>query len=263
MVYETIVYERKDKITYITLNRPRLLNALNDTMGRELVEAFRQFDVDEEAEVAILSGNGRAFCSGADVKQRQLRPREELVRLGGPAGAVKNPGGFLGLGETVNWKPVIAAVHGYALGGGLAFTLDCDLVVAAEDTKFQIKEVGRGLEGTSYWARAWLLGGGKFANEIALTGRFFSAQEAYAVGIVNRVVPLEQLMTEAERLASEILANPSLSVRANVMVSRRYMQQMTKEAQVYQQLLKLYLTEDFHESALAFIEKRQPHFKGR
>ncbi len=262
MTYETILYERKGRIAYITLNRPQILNAINDKLNQETADALREFDSDEEAWVAILSGKGRAFSSGADVKQRQLRPREELVRLGGPAGA-KIPGGTLGLGQTVNWKPVIAAVHGYALGAGLGFATACDLIVAAEDTKFQIREVERGLGGSSHWAYAWFFGGGRFANDIALTGRFFSAQEAYQLGMVNRVVPAEQLMTEAESLAGEIMANPPLSVRCNVRISRWYANRMIEEVRWQSRATNLHLTEDFHESALAFVEKRQAVFKGK
>jgi enoyl-CoA hydratase/carnithine racemase len=113
--YETILYEKKDRIAHITLNRPRILNAYNDTMGDELLQAHRDFDQDDTLHVLIISGAGRAFCSGADVKQRQLRPLEEMKRIGGPAGGIKPAGGLLGIGQTVNWKPIIAAVHGYAL----------------------------------------------------------------------------------------------------------------------------------------------------
>ena len=262
MAYEWILYEQKGRITYITLNRPQLLNAVNDAMHQELVDALREFDADEDAWIAILSGKGRCFSSGADVKQRQLRPREELVRLGGPSG-VKPAGGPLGLGQTVNWKPVIAAVHGYVLGISFAFMMGCDLVVAAEDTYLQIREVQRGLGGASHWAATWFWGGGKFANDIALTGRQFSAEEAHALGIINRVVPPEQLMAEAERLADEVLANPPLAVRGNVRVSRMYVQRMTEDAAILSGALRLYLTEDFQESARAFLEKRQAVFKGK
>ncbi len=262
MGYETILYEKKGKIVYITLNRPKILNAVNDMMNQELVDAFGTFDRDTESEVAIFSGKGRCFSSGADVKQRQLRPREELIRLGGPAG-VRPPGGPLGLGQTVNWKPVIAAVHGYVLGISFSFTMDCDLCVAAEDTKFQIREVQRGLGAPEHWVSTWFWGGARFANEVALTGRFFSAQEAYQFGIVNRVVPYNRLIAEAEKLANEIMANPPLAVRCNVRVSRWYKHRMSEEAAMYGQALKLYLTEDFHESALAFIEKRPAVFKGK
>ncbi len=97
MSYETIVYEKKDRIAYITLNRPRILNAYNDTMGDELLLAHRDFDQDDELHVLIISGAGRAFCSGADVKQRQLRPLDEMKRIGGPAGGMQPAGGPLPL----------------------------------------------------------------------------------------------------------------------------------------------------------------------
>ena len=115
MAYDTILYEKKSKIAHITLNRPQILNAYNDTMGDELLDAHREFDQDDDLHVLIISGAGRAFCSGADVKQRQLRPLDEMKRLGGPAGGIKPAGGLLGLGQTVNWKPVIASSSHFAV----------------------------------------------------------------------------------------------------------------------------------------------------
>lgn len=263
MTYQTILYERKDKIVYITLNRPEILNAVNDKMMHELVDAVHQFDADEEARVAILSGAGRCFSSGADVKQRQLRPREEMVRLGGPGGAVRAPGGGMGLGETVNWKPVIAAVHSYVIGAAFGLAMDCDLIIAAEGTKFQIREVQRGLGGAQHWVSGYFWGGARLATEMVLTGRFLMAEEALRLGMVNRVVPADQLMAEAEGIADEILANPPLSVRCNVRMSRWFVREMRRVAEMYQQGVKLYLTEDFSESAKAFIEKRKPIFKAK
>src|SRR5881628_2472075 len=125
--FETVRYEPKGAICHIDLNRPEKLNAANDQLVEEVNDALFEFDADPELKVAIVSGAGRAFCSGADVKQRQLRTREELRRLGGPAGRRSRE---LGLVDTVNWKPVIAAVHGYALGLGYMLTMTCDLVVA-------------------------------------------------------------------------------------------------------------------------------------
>jgi enoyl-CoA hydratase/carnithine racemase len=263
MAYETILYEKKGRMAHITLNRPRILNAYNDTMGDELLQAHREFDQDDALHVLIISGAGRAFCSGADVKQRQLRPIEEMKRIGGPAGGIRPAGGLLGMGQTVNWKPVIAAVHGYALGIGFGLAMACDVIVAAAGTQFQIREVQRGIAGAQHWATTWFWGGGRFATEIALTGRYFSAEEAHQFGIVNRVVPPEQVVAEAERLAEEIMTNPPLSVRANVRVSRWFARRMEEECTFYTGGLRLHLTEDFRESAQAFVEKRPPKFKGR
>ncbi|MGH2586760.1 MAG: enoyl-CoA hydratase/isomerase family protein, partial [Dehalococcoidia bacterium] len=245
---------------YITLNRPDKLNAANDTMVEELDDAFFEFDADEALQVAILRGAGRAFCSGADVRQRQLRTREELRRLGGPAGRGAKGDG---LSDTVNWKPVIAAVHGYALGLGYGLVGRADLVVAAEGTRFQIREVQRGIAGTQHWVSTWFWTGSRFANEIALTGRMFTAEEALQHGMINRVVSADGLLGAAEDLAGQIIENPPLSVRANVRMIRWFSNEMQRQSRLYTQALALHLTEDFHESAAAFMEKRKPVFKGR
>lgn len=263
MAYETILYEKKGRVVYVTLNRPEKLNAISDQLSDELIYAGREFDADPDAWVAILSGAGRAFSSGADVRQRQLRPMEELQRLGGPGGGLRDAGGSMGLGRTVNWKPVIAAVHGYVIGAGLGLAMSCDLVVAAHGTKLQIREVQRGLGGATHWASIHFWGGGRFANELAMTGRMFDAEEALHHGIVNRVVLEDRLMAEAEQMAEEIMANPPLSVRSNVRVIRTRVRQVTHETAVMTGGEKLALTEDFRESAQAFIEKRPPVFKGR
>lgn len=204
--FETILYEKKGKIVYVTLNRPQILNALNDTMAKELNDAWFEFDADPEAQVAILSGSGRAFCSGADVKQRQLRSREELIRLGGPAGRGTSGGG---LGQTVNWKPVIGAVHGYAYGAGYHMAMGCDLLVVAAGTQLQFTELRRGISGASGWVMTWFMTGDRFANEVAITGRAVSAEEAHEHGMVNRVVPPDQIMSTAEELAEEIMKEPT------------------------------------------------------
>jgi len=258
--FETVLYEKKGPLCRITLNRPRKLNAANDQLVEEVNDALFEFDADPELHVAIIAGAGRAFCSGADVQQRQLRSPEEMRRLGGPAGRRSRENG---LADTVNWKPVIAAVHGYALGLGYSLAQSCDLVVAAEGTKFQIREVQRGLASGQHWVATWFWTGSRFANEVALTGRMFTAEEAFQHGMVNRVVTEAELMATAEKLAGEIIENPPLAVRANVRVMRWFVNEMQRQSRFYSQGRALHLTEDFRESATAFVEKRKPVFKGR
>jgi len=258
--FQTVLYDKKGPICYITLNRPEKLNAATDQLVEDVNDALFEFDADPDLHVAILSGAGRAFCSGADVQQRQLRTPEEMRRLGGPAGRRSRDNN---LGEAINWKPVIAAVHGYALGLGYSLSQSCDLVVAAEGTKFQIREVQRGLGGAQHWVATWFWTGSRFANEVALTGRMFDAEEALQHGMLNRVVPQAQLMAAAEALAAEILNNPPLAVRANVRVMRWFVNEMQRQSKMYTQGRGLHLTEDFRESAKAFVEKRKPAFKGR
>lgn len=257
-----VEYACSDRVATITLNRPDKLNAVSDEVVRQLAEALRRFDLDPEAEVAILNGRGRAFCSGADVRQRQLRSREEFQKLGGPQGWGTNSADLLT--HAVNWKPVICAVHGYVLGLGLGLMLESDLIVAAEGTRMQLTETPRGLGASRYWALFQYRAAGAFGDEIALTGRFFTAEEAFKAGIINRLAPEGKHLDVARELAQQVAKNPPLSVRTTVRTRRWYMQRLTREAQFIAEPFKLYLSEDFQEAARAFAEKRQPGpFKGR
>ncbi len=259
---ELVLYECRDKIATITLNRPEKLNAVSDEVVAQLSEALRRFDIDPEAEVAILNGRGRAFSSGADVHQRQLRSRDEFERLGGPQGWGTNSADLLT--RAVNWKPVITAVHGFVLGLALGLTLESDLIVAEEGTRFQLTETSRGLGASRYWALFHFRGAGAFGDEIALTGRFFTAEEAFKGGVVSRLAPPGKHLEVARELAAQLAKNPPLSVRSTVRTRRWYMERLTREAQFMAAPYKLYLTEDFQEAARAFAEKRAPRgFKGR
>jgi len=257
-----VEYSCADKIATITLNRPDKLNAVSDEVVAQLAEALRRFDLDAEAEVAILCGKGRAFSSGADVRQRQLRSREEFERLGGPQGWGTNSADLLT--RSVNWKPVIAAAHGYVLGLSVGIVLECDLIVAEEGTRFQITETSRGLGAGKYWALMHYRGGGAFTMEAALTGRFFTAEEAFKANLINRVAPKGKYLEVARELAEEVLKNPPLSVRSTVRMRRYFMDRLGREAMFMAAPEKLYLSEDFQEAARAFAEKRKPNrFKGR
>ncbi|MSO76205.1 MAG: enoyl-CoA hydratase/isomerase family protein [Alphaproteobacteria bacterium] len=259
---ELVDYALKDHIVTLTLKRPEKLNAFSDELVMALGAALRRFDADGEALVAIIQGSGRAFSSGADVHQRQLRSRAEFERLGGPQGFGANSGDLLT--HSVNWKPVIAAPHGYVMGLAVGIVLECDLIVAEAGTQFQITETPRGLGAAKYWGLFDFRGAGAFGTEMALTGRFFTAEEALAAGVINRVAPKGKTLDTARELAEAVAANPPLSVRATVRARRWYMDRLGRELTMQSAPLKLYLSEDFQEAARAFAEKRKPaRFKGR
>jgi enoyl-CoA hydratase/carnithine racemase len=257
-----VEYTCEDHVATLTLNRPEKLNAFSDELVVALNDALRRFDADADAYVAILCGRGRAFSSGADVHQRQLRKREEFERLGGPQGFGAHSGDLFT--KSVNWKPVIAAPHGYVLGLAVGIVLESDLIVAEAGTKFQITETPRGLGGAKYWGLMHFRGAGAFATEVALTGRFFTAEEALAAGLINRVSAPGTHLDAARDLARAVCQNPPLSVRATVRSRRWYLDQLGREIAMQTAPLKLYLSEDFQEAARAFAEKRKPGpFKGR
>ena len=259
---ELMEYQRDGAIVTIRFNRPDKLNAFSDDMVRALTEALQRFDTDPAANVAVLCGNGRAFSSGADVQQRQLRPKEELERLGGPEGTGARIGDILT--RAVNWKPVIAAPHGFVLGLAVGIVLESDLIVAEEGTRFQITETSRGIGGAKYWGLMHFRNGGAFGNEVALTGRWFTAEEAHAAGVIDRLAPAGKTLEVAYELADQLNRNPPLSVRATVRSRRWYMAKQSEEIHMQTAPLRLHLTDDFREAASAFVEKRDPRpFQGR
>lgn len=255
-----VTYERENQIGYITLNRPEKLNAVSDEMSLALCDALYAFYDDQEAMIAILSGNGRAFCSGADVKQRQLRPKEELQKLGGPSareGNIRHP--FF---KPPHAKPIIAAMHGYVYGVGLRIALYCDMTVASKDTKFQVTEIARGIDGIPFWMMLTQRGAGVFADDVCFTGRTWTAEEAYRANLLTRLAEPGEQMVAAKALAEQVLNNPPLAVRAIVEARRSELEQIDAKAYAMRPRT-LHLSEDFRESALAFVEKRKPVYKGR
>jgi enoyl-CoA hydratase/carnithine racemase len=253
--HDLVIYRCSGGIAEIVLNRPDKLNAISDDVALSLRHALEQFDDDPDAYVGILYGLGRAFCSGADVKQRQLRSDEEMRRLGGPQGRGPKTADML-FGMT-NWKPVISAVHGYAVGAGLRLALETELIVAEEGAKFQVTETSRGVDGSIFWRLMSKGGATAFADEVSLTGRFWTAEEGAQAGLISRVTDKGTYLEEARSLAGAIMANPPLAVRQIVRVRRAEMQSM-ELAYSLSEARDLHLSADFRESARAFAERRAP-----
>lgn len=259
---DLVEYERTGGVVVLRLNRPEKLNAFSDEMVVALGDALRRFDADGDANVGVLCGKGRAFSSGADVNQRQLRPREELERMGGPQAHGARAGDLFT--HSVNWKPVITAVHGYVLGLAVGLMLDSDLTVAEAGTQMQITEVSRGLGGARYWATMQFANAAAFGTELALTGRYFTAEEAFEHGLINRVAEPGATLDVALELAHQVDSNPPLSVRSAVRTRRWKLKRIMEEADMQQSSLKLYLSEDFNEAARARADRRDPNpFQGR
>jgi enoyl-CoA hydratase/carnithine racemase len=254
MPYEAVEYRREGRICYITLNRPHVLNAANFQLLNDLRDALQEFDRDEDAWVAILSGAGRAFCAGFDVKE---------VFASHEPGTDFFPGEAVSFTRTDNWKPVIAAVHGYAMGYGMILANECDLIVAAEDAQFALSEPKRGsFAGPSvhrliYWMPS------KVATEMILTGDPIDAHTAHRLGLVNRVVPNDELIDAARALAEQLLAAAPLSVREGVRVTRLGAEKALEQLEEWVHYRRVDHTEDFKEATQAFLEKRAPHWSAQ
>ena len=199
MPYETVEYLRKGKIAYITLNRPASLNAVNRQLEADLRAAFNRYDLDNRAWVSILSGSGSSFCSGADIKERFIGMTNDETNRWSMAGG---PDGFLS--RCANWKPVIAAVHGYALGWGMSIALECDLIAASEEALFGITETKRSFTAGRVWGKAHTFMPSKVTTDLLLSGEPMSASVLFRMGLINRIVPADQHLKAAERVGQKV-----------------------------------------------------------
>jgi enoyl-CoA hydratase/carnithine racemase len=250
-------YNKEGKIAIFTLNRTEALNAVDPETAMELSQAFHDFEMDESMLVGIITGAGKAFSIGADVETM-------LPNLKKLAGQESGP---LNLANALNsCKPLIAAINGAALGGGLEIALACDLRIAAENAIFAMPEITLGLipgwGGTQRLPR--MIPVAK-AAELLLTGKPISAQEAYRIGLVNRVVPRAELMSAARQTAELICKRAPLAVRAAKQAMIQGIDYSLEDGLTLERKLNDFLvnTEDFDEGCKANVEKRQPVFKGK
>ncbi|MCB1884856.1 MAG: enoyl-CoA hydratase [Geminicoccaceae bacterium] len=257
MAYETILVEKRDSVGLITLNRPKALNALNAKLIEELNRALDAMEADDEVAAVVLTGSERAFAAGADIKEMLEKGYAEAVRSDFIA-----PWGRIA-GRT---KPTIAAVAGYALGGGCELAMMCDILIAADNAKFGQPEINLGIipgaGGTQRLTRA--VGKAK-AMEMVLTGRMMDAEEAERAGLVARIVPTAEVVDEAVKVGHAIAAKSPLIVRmAKEAVDVAFETTLAEGVRFERRAFyATFATEDHVEGMSAFSEKRSPHFQNR
>lgn len=255
MSEQPVLTEIADGILTITLNRPAAKNAANKALAEGVAAAIDELESNPELRVAILTGAGGTFCSGMDLK----------AFVTGELPVVEGRG-FAGICEYSGKKPLIAAVEGYALAGGFEVAISCDLIVAADDSKFGIPEVKRGLAaGAGGLAKLPKQIPSRIAKELALTGDFISAQRAYDLGLINQVVASGTALQAARELAQKIAANGPLAVAASKQVVDQAQDWNNDEMFAKQGVIiqPIFTSEDAIEGATAFAEKRAPQWKGR
>jgi E-phenylitaconyl-CoA hydratase len=257
-----VLYEKRGRTVVVTLNRPEAMNAINDDVRREFLASMLRFRDDDEARTAIVTGAGdKAFSAGADLKEMSERQHTEGARLmdWSLTAAVL-------MRQMELWKPVIAAVNGFCLAGGLEIALACDIRLASENASFALTEVTRGIipgnGGTQLLPRTVPLGA---ALEMLLSGERIDAAEAYRIGLVNRVVPPVELMPAAERLAQRINESAPISVRLVKELALKGLDLPLMDGLRMESMFYAFVqtTEDAKEGPLAFAEKREAEYKGR
>ncbi|HYL49584.1 MAG TPA: enoyl-CoA hydratase [Stellaceae bacterium] len=257
MSFENILVETRGAVGLVTLNRPQALNALCDALIRELGQALDAFEADDAIGAIVLTGSDKAFAAGADIKEMQNRSFTDVYL-----------GDFVKSWERVTLcrKPVIAAVAGYALGGGCELAMMCDTILCADSAKFGQPEINLGITpGAGDTQRLTRFVGKAKAMDMILTGRMMDAAEAERSGLVSRVVPAAKLVDEAVKMAAQIatLSRPSV-LMAKETINRAYETTLAEGVRFERRLFHaLFATADQKEGMLAFAEKRKPNFRNR
>lgn len=257
MAYETIKTDVTDKVGVITLNRPKALNALSTLMMEEVVTAAQDMEADAKVGCIVITGSAKAFAAGADIKEMQ--PLSYTDALGQDFFA-----GWDGLTRVK--KPVIAAVAGYALGGGCELAMMCDFIIAADNAKFGQPEITLGvMPGMGGSQRLTRFVGKSKAMDMCLTGRMMDAKEAESCGLVSRIVPANDLIEEALEAGRKIANFSKPSVQLTKAAVNRAFETTLQEGVLFERRLfhSLFATEDQDEGMNAFIEKREPQFKDK
>ncbi len=259
MELKTVIYEKKENVAWITLNRPDVLNAQNNQLRPDVMAALDEARLDDDVYIIVLTGAGRAFSAGADIS--------EFLKMH-PVDCVKDFHGVRRFYEVMRQipKPIIAMVNGYALGGGCEAIMACDIVIASEKAKFGQPEVKIGIipggSGTQMLPR---LIGEKRAKELIMTGDFITAQEAFQMGMINKVVPAEKLLEATQEMVAKLKAQSPVTLKfCKMAVNKSLEMSLSEGIRAEQDIFALcFATEDQKEGARAFLEKRKPNYTGK
>jgi len=257
MNFDNVLVEKDGAIAVVTMNRPQALNALSYALVKDLSLALQELDQDNEVRVIVVTGGEKVFAAGADIKEMAERgPFDELIQE------------RLAYRDKINkiTKPVIAAVSGFALGGGCELAMSCDIIIAAENARFGQPEVNLGIiPGSGGTQRLTHVLGKHRAMELVLTGDMLSASDAERLGLVNRVVPPELVLEEAKNVAKKIAAKPALAIKAAKEAVLKAANAPLDEGLEFKRksFYLLFASEDRSEGMKAFLEKRKAEFKGK
>jgi len=255
--YQTILTEVHERVGLIRLNRPRAFNALNAQLMQELTAALNAFDADPAIGAMVITGNEKVFAAGADIKEMSAATPADMLTSG-----------YIDLFDRIRTvrKPIIAAVSGWALGGGFELAMTCDMIVASETAQFGQPEINLGIiPGAGGTQRLTRTVGKYLAMEIVLNDRRLKAEEAARFGLVNRVVPVERYLDEALELAQQLAARAPLALRIAKEAVNKALETPLTEGLAYERRVfyLLFATEDQKEGMAAFLKKRQPQWQGK
>jgi enoyl-CoA hydratase len=258
MAYQTLLVEIEDYVALIRLNRPEALNALNSTLLGELADALKAADANDKVRCIVITGSDKAFAAGADIKEMSDKSFVDMF--------LSDFFGTEGDAITRTRKPVIAAVAGYALGGGCELAMMCDFIICAENAKFGQPEINLGVvAGIGGTQRLTRFVGKSKSMDMHLTGRFMEAEEAERSGLVSRVVPVAKLLPEAMGAAKKIAEKSTLTAMVVKEAVNRAYETTMHEGILFERRVfhSLFATEDQKEGMSAFLEKRQPQFRDK
>jgi enoyl-CoA hydratase len=258
MAYETLIVDIEDHIALIKLNRPEALNALNSTLLAELAKALKAADDNDKVRCIVLTGSEKAFAAGADIKEMAEKTFVDVY--------TEDMFGTDAEQMLRTRKPIIAAVSGYALGGGCELAMMCDFIIAADTAKFGQPEINLGVvAGMGGTQRLTRFVGKSKSMDMHLTGRFMTAEEAERCGLVSRVVPAKKLMEEAMAAAAKIAEKSMLATMAVKEAVNRSYETTLREGLLFERRLfhSLFATEDQKEGMAAFLQKREPQFRDK